>query len=308
MGGATRSAWTPTSTRSRAPRRWMAHVRQTQPPTNMAVPAGRIFPRVGERGSAPGSQMRNPLPGESQPPESGPVVRGQPDPTPDANTAPGRHDSRSADAASILADELKTPLAVVIANLQLLTELVASVQVEAAGGLRPDAEAWLTTRMAEADNCLCDARVAAERIRETVAPKKPLRQRASDRPPALKDALRPARILIVDDEVGLGRALQRLFRDYDAVVNTSAQGALDRIVIGERFDLILSDVGMPGMSGCDLYDEIRRLDPEQASRMVFVTGGSDAQSEKGLAASGQPVLMKPFDPKELRSFVEKFLG
>jgi len=199
-------------------------------------------------------------------------------------------------------------LAIVIANLQLLTELVNSVQVEAAGGLRADAEAWLTTRMAEADNCLSDAHVAAERMREIVAPKKSLRQGASDRPPPVREALRPARILIVDDEVGLGRALQRLFRDYDTVVNTSAQDALDRIVIGERFDLILSDVGMPGMSGCELYEEIRRLDPEQASRMVFVTGGSDERSETALAATGQPVLAKPFNPKELRSFVEKFLG
>jgi CheY-like chemotaxis protein len=244
---------------------------------------------------------------KSDPPESGPIVRGERALSVDGKSGPGRHDS-SAGAASVLADDLKNPLAVVIANLQLLTELVAQVQAEAAGGLRPDAQAWLTLRMAEADNCLSDAHVAAERIREIVAPRRPLRQGVSDRPPPLGQALRPARILIVDDEVGLGRALQRLFRDYDTVVNTSAQGALDRIVIGERFDLILSDVGMPGMSGCDLYDEIRRLDPEQASRMVFVTGGSDERSEKTLAETGQPVLMKPFDPKELRAFVEKFIG
>ena len=65
---------------------------------------------------------------------------------------------------------------------------------------------------------------------------------------------------------------------------------------------------MPGMSGCELYDEIRRIAPEQAARMVFVTGGSDECSERALAASGRPVLTKPFASKELRSFVEKFLG
>jgi CheY-like chemotaxis protein len=271
---------------------------------------GRIFPRVGERGNAPGSRMGIPLPGESQPPESGPVVRGEPDPSTEGKSGPDRCDSFSADAPSGLADDLKNPLAVVIANLQLLTELVASVRVEAAreGEMRPDAPEWLTTRMGEADNCLSDAHAAAERIREIVAPRKPLRQGASDRPPPLKEAPRAARILIVDDEVSLGRAMQRIFRDYDTVANTSAQGALDRIVIGERFDLILCDVGMPGMSGCELYDEIRRIAPEQAARMVFVTGGSDECSERALAASGRPVLTKPFASKELRSFVEKFLG
>lgn len=53
--------------------------------------------------------------------------------------------------------------------------------------------------------------------------------------------------------------------------------------------------------------KIRRLDPEQAGRMVFVTGASDEQSERAPAASGQPVLRKPFDPKELRAFVERVL-
>jgi CheY-like chemotaxis protein len=254
--------------------------------------------------------MGEPLKGESQPPESGPVVRGEQDPSADGQTGPGRYDSSSFDAASVLADDLKNPLAVVIANLQLLADLVTSVQAGASieGGLRPDAGEWLTTRMGEADNCLSDAHAAIERIREIVAPKKSLRQVASDRAPLKKEVLRPARILIVDDEESLVRVLQKVFRDYDAVVNTSAQHALDRIVIGERFDLILSDVGMPGMSGCDLYDEIRRVAPGQAARMVFVTGGfADARTEKALAATGQPVLTKPFNPTGLRSFVEKFL-
>lgn len=234
--------------------------------------------------------MPNPEAIESQPPESGAVARG---------------------GEAHLADDLKTPLAVVIANLELLTELVASVQVEASGqgGPRLDAGAWLATQMAEAEKCLCDAHTAAERLRGIVAPKKPLPQSASDRaPPLRKSALRPARIMIVDDEEGLVRVLRRIFREYDAVVHTSAQHALDRIIIGERFDVILSDVGMPGMSGCDLYDAIRRVATDQATRMVFVTGGSDERSEKALAATGQPVLMKPFNPSELRAFVEKFLA
>jgi CheY-like chemotaxis protein len=239
------------------------------------------------------------------------VVRGEQDPSADGQTGPGRYDSSSFDAASVLADDLKNPLAVVIANLQLLADLVTSVQAGASieGGLRPDAGEWLTTRMGEADNCLSDAHAAIERIREIVAPKKSLRQSASNRAPSLrKEVFRSARILIVDDEESLARVMHRIFRDYDAVVHTSAQHALDRITMGERFDVILSDVGMPGMSGCDLYDEIRRVAPGQAARMVFVTGGSDERGERALAATGQPVLMKPFGPKELRTFIEKFLG
>jgi CheY-like chemotaxis protein len=240
--------------------------------------------------------MGFPQPGDSQPPESGPVVRGEPDPG----------------AAAVLADGLKTPLEVVIANLQLLADLVTSVQSEVAraAGLRSELAAWLAIRMAEARSCLADANGAAERLREIVAPEEPLEQGASERAlPVKRDRLRPARILIVDDDASVARALQRVFRDYDAVINIGARHALDRIVVGERFDVILSDVTMPRMSGCDLYDEIHRVAPEQASRIVFVTGGlPDQRTEHALAAIGQPVLMKPFNPIELRTFIEKFLG
>lgn len=257
--------------------------------------------------------MGNPQPSESQPPESGPVVRcGQEGPT-DINPPQGRDDSSSVAAPSVLADDLRKPLAVVIANLQLLRELVARVQAEAGGDgalFSPEAGVWLTIRMAEAENCLSDAHMAEQQIRELMAPKKPLQQGTRERAPALtKDHLRPARILIVDDDASVARALQRVFRDYDAVVHIGARHALDRIVIGERFDVILSDVAMPSMSGCDLYDEIHRFAPEQASRMVFVTGGlPDERTENALAAIGQPVLTKPFNPMQLRTFIEKFLG
>jgi CheY-like chemotaxis protein len=244
-------------------------------------------------------------------PGSGRIVRIEEEPATGDHPIPGQRLSSAGHLAAFFADELKNPLAVVIANLQLLADLVASVNSELAreSGTRPDLGPWLTLRMAEADACLGDARVSAERIRDAVVPKKPPQPRASDRaPPPFEQTLRPARILIVDDEEKLARAMQRLFRDHNVVVNLSSQGALDRIVRGERFDLILSDVGMPQMSGCSLYEEIRRVAPDQASIVVFVTGGSaDERTEKALAATGQPVLMKPFDPMELRAFVERFL-
>jgi CheY-like chemotaxis protein len=85
--------------------------------------------------------------------------------------------------------------------------------------------------------------------------------------------------------------------------------ALGRVVTGERFDVIVSDVTMPGMSGPDLHSEIRHFAPEQAGRMVFLTGGGmDPSAEGSLTATGQPVFAKPFDTRELRAFVEKFLG
>src|SRR5579859_4028439 len=113
--------------------------------------------------------MTKPHPAESDASESGPVPRTEQERSPGDRPPPGRH-SFSTEAASVVADDLKNPLAIVISNLQLLAELVASVQGEVGrdGGLDHEAGSWLATRMAEADHCLSDARAAAERIREIV--------------------------------------------------------------------------------------------------------------------------------------------
>ena len=84
-------------------------------------------------------------------------------------------------------------------------------------------------------------------------------------------------VLVVDDEVILGRSVKRMLaREYEVAVATSAREALDLFASGKRFDVILCDVMMPVMTGMDLFDELRRSIPEQAHRMVFVTGGAFA--------------------------------
>jgi hypothetical protein len=72
----------------------------------------------------------------------------------------------------VLAADLRNPLAVVIANLQLLVELVARVQADAGRRipLSPEVAGWLASHLAEVGDCLSDAHAAAERIREIVAP------------------------------------------------------------------------------------------------------------------------------------------
>jgi CheY-like chemotaxis protein len=206
-------------------------------------------------------------------------------------------------------EDIKNPLAVVIANLAVVADLLGRARVAAdRAGLSPEAHDGLCANLDEADSCLRDAQAAAQRIRSAVAPTRA--PRASGMRAAVDaSGPRPARILIVDDDEGIGRALQRLFRDYDVVVHTSAQHAVDRMTVGERFDVVLSDVAMPGMSGCELYQQIERFAPEQAKRVIFLTGGAnDDRTARFLATVGQPVLAKPFDPPELRGIIKKFVA
>jgi two-component system, cell cycle sensor histidine kinase and response regulator CckA len=84
------------------------------------------------------------------------------------------------------------------------------------------------------------------------------------------------RVLIVDDEPHVGRALERMLRPYhDAQVVSSAQDAMVELLAGsERFDAILTDLIMPGMTGMEFHTKLMDYNPELALRMLFMTGGA----------------------------------
>jgi|SRR5688572_13945235 CheY-like chemotaxis protein len=118
------------------------------------------------------------------------------------------------------------------------------------------------------------------------------------------------RILAVDDDAGVVRVVRGALADaYAMVVETDPVAALGRLAQGERFDLVLCDVMMPGLTGMDLHEAVARLDPAQAARMVFMTGGAfSARARAFLADPARVWLAKPFDPLELRRFVADALA
>ena len=118
------------------------------------------------------------------------------------------------------------------------------------------------------------------------------------------------RILIVDDDAGVAAVVRGTLADaYAVVVETDPAAALGRLAQGERFDLILCDVMMPGVTGVDLHEAVGRLDLAQAARMVFMTGGAfTARARAFLADPARVWLAKPFEPLELRRFVADALA
>ena len=118
----------------------------------------------------------------------------------------------------------------------------------------------------------------------------------------------PARVLVVDDEPAVGFAVRRVLRGHEVAVVTTAQEALDILATGKEFDVILSDVMMPGMSGIEFYAALARLHPRMASRVVFVTGGAfTPESNAFLDRVSNERLEKPFDLHDLRAMVQKFV-
>jgi len=118
-----------------------------------------------------------------------------------------------------------------------------------------------------------------------------------------------ARVLVVDDEPLVGTVLRRTLGDHDVTVVESARAALDRLSAGERYDVILSDLLMPGMSGMDLFHELSGLDPSHARRMVFLTGGAfTAAAREFLDRERVECLEKPFELEVLRAIVARHLA
>ncbi len=121
-------------------------------------------------------------------------------------------------------------------------------------------------------------------------------------------AVTHGRVLVVDDEPAVGLAVRRVLRGHDVTVVTSAQEALIRITAGAEFDVILSDLMMPGMSGMDLYGVLVRQNPKMAARVVFVTGGAfTPEANAFLDRIANERMEKPFHFKQLRELVRKFV-
>jgi CheY-like chemotaxis protein len=139
----------------------------------------------------------------------------------------------------------------------------------------------------------------------------PARLPADPKPPSSVPAsgVRP-RLLIVDDEQAVTMLLRHALAGeaYDVTAVASGREALTALQ-QQKFDLILCDLMMPEMTGEDVYLEATRVQPELASRFVFLTGGAfTPRGRQFIASVDAPVLEKPFEVGPLRALLRERLG
>ena len=116
------------------------------------------------------------------------------------------------------------------------------------------------------------------------------------------------RVLVIDDEPMIGVSLRRILgAAHDVETFTRAEDALEHIRGGARFDVILCDVMMPSMTGMDAYDAVHALDSDQASRMVFLTGGAFTDRSRAFVDAHR-VMNKPVAVKQIRELVAEFVA
>ena len=117
------------------------------------------------------------------------------------------------------------------------------------------------------------------------------------------------RILIVDDDTDSGTVVADCLAGYDVTVLTDPLEALRIILDGDAFDVIVSDMMMPGMNGDALYAKLLREAPAQAERMIFVTGGGTTTETRAfISAMSGRVVGKPITLAALMKRVEERLA
>ena len=117
------------------------------------------------------------------------------------------------------------------------------------------------------------------------------------------------KILIVDDEETLTFSLYQAFikAPYDCEVVTASSGeeAIEKLESG-NFDLVITDIAMPGIDGLELLSIIKSKTPE--TKVVIITAyGTDEREEKAYKIGADKYIEKPFDISELRNLVFKII-
>lgn len=118
-----------------------------------------------------------------------------------------------------------------------------------------------------------------------------------------------ARILIIDDDIHMRAACERVLSKagYDVACSAAGDEGLKKIQAGpEGFDAVLLDQLMPGMSGMDVLDRIKIIAPNLP--VIIITGSVTAEFSSEIIQKGASgCLPKPFTPQELRTAVSKAL-
>ncbi|HEV2707825.1 MAG TPA: response regulator [Pyrinomonadaceae bacterium] len=115
------------------------------------------------------------------------------------------------------------------------------------------------------------------------------------------------RALVVDDAPDVTEMIAMLLRygGYDVVTVFNATDAFDA-ARGEQFDVVVSDIGMPGMNGYQLAEALRALPAYKAVPLIAVTGFAMYDDrERALDSGFDAFLTKPINPMDLIDLVKR---
>jgi two-component system response regulator CpxR len=115
-----------------------------------------------------------------------------------------------------------------------------------------------------------------------------------------------ARLLVIDDDIELGRLLDLSLAGKGYTIEISGSGSQGiPMALSGRFALVILDVMMPGVSG---FEVLRRIRSESRVPILMLTAKGDTRDRvRGLELGADDYLPKPFDPAELAARVRAIL-
>ena len=116
-------------------------------------------------------------------------------------------------------------------------------------------------------------------------------------------------ILLIEDQPATRKLLSHYLGEFYTITEkATAEEALFWIKEGNFPDAIVTDILMPEMTGIELHDTLSQTAPDQAARMVFMSGGAfSEEAARFLAQRPGRVIDKPFRPAALRAAVDTAL-
>lgn len=140
---------------------------------------------------------------------------------------------------------------------------------------------------------------APEKAQEVQSPESPANQLAAS----------GLRALVLDDEPNMLGLLKEALSSSGFHVDTTTIGVEALKMLKETsYDLIMSDIKMPGLSGMEFHDRLMAMKPEALDKVIFMTGDSiGKETQDFIKATGKPFLKKPFTMKGLRAEISKHI-
>ncbi|HEV8599388.1 MAG TPA: ATP-binding protein [Gemmatimonadales bacterium] len=128
-------------------------------------------------------------------------------------------------------------------------------------------------------------------------------------------AQRTRRLLIADDEAAIRTAIRRYLERRGWQVDEAKNGreALELLGLGsggapgsERYDAIVTDLRMPGISGIEIHDQLAAQDPPGLEKLIVITGDTASlEVAEFIPRLRRPVIQKPFDMRALADLLDR---
>jgi two-component system chemotaxis response regulator CheY len=120
-----------------------------------------------------------------------------------------------------------------------------------------------------------------------------------------------ASVLLVEDSPAMRSLVRSMIASLDGFSVREARSGSEALSIlsKERFDLIVTDIHMPDLSGLELIRFVRQSQEHRDTPLFIISTESSLRDrERGIALGANEYLSKPFDPQELQHLVRRYVG